>query len=109
MKLLGLLGNTQVGDQGPSTFGWRLVSTIGEHPPGSQAGYGNGIERTSLAELSDDLPVAYLCPRLRSPCNLGSSGLTLANGEIAVGAGVWLPMNKGTMGSVEWMPDGHRP
>ena len=58
MRLFQLLDNMQGGNQGSSTFSERAVSTIGGHQPKSQARYDNWIERTSLAELFDDLPVA---------------------------------------------------
>jgi len=51
--------------------------------------YDNGIKRTTLTEFPDDLPVAYLCRRLQFPCNLGCSGLTLADGGSRSVLGVW--------------------
>ena len=67
MKLFELLGDMQGGNQGSSTFGERTVNTIGGHRPENQAGYGNWIERASLAEPFGGLPVACLRPRLRFP------------------------------------------
>ena len=63
------------------------MNIIGGHRLKNQVGYGNGIERTSIAESSGNLPAVHLRLRLRFPYRLGCFGLTFADGEIEVGAG----------------------
>jgi len=57
----------------------------------------------SIAESSGNLPAVRLRLGLGFPTGLGCFGLTSADGEIGVGAGVCQRMNKEATGSVEWM------